>query len=357
MAMWAVVVLLTCVYFFPLWVISLEAPQYPEGIGMHIWIHKITGRGPHDLQNINGLNHYIGMKEIHADAIPELKFMKYFLAFLIAAAAVTAIARRRILLIAWVVIAIVLSGVGMFDFYQWEYNYGHDLDPSAAIKVPGMNYQPPMFGTKKLLNFYATAWPGPGGLAAMLSVGLGALALAFELFRSRSRKLRESNSGNTPIKAAAVVLLVPLLLSSCSGAPQPIEYGADQCTYCMMAITDDRYGTEVLTKKGRTYKFDSIECMVNTVIDGTKITASDVGSWYATDYANRRTLIDAETAVFLYSQKLPSPMGENLTAFSSSDDADYMLTRRGGTILDWDGIWQHLEGGGREDLSRPGDQQ
>ena len=64
--------------------------------------------------------------------------------------------------------AVVLAVIGLIDFYRWEYSYGHELDPNAAIKVPGMTYQPPMFGTKQLLNFYATAWPGIGGIAAML---------------------------------------------------------------------------------------------------------------------------------------------------------------------------------------------
>ena len=69
--MWAAAILLVVVYFFPLWRISLQAPQYPDGLGIDIWIYKITGRSPHDLQNINGLNHYIGMRAIEPDSIPD----------------------------------------------------------------------------------------------------------------------------------------------------------------------------------------------------------------------------------------------------------------------------------------------
>ena len=69
-------------FLFPLWYIDLEAPQYPEGIGLEIWINQIVGQNPHDLANINGLNHYIGMKEIEPESIPELKIMPYLMIFM-----------------------------------------------------------------------------------------------------------------------------------------------------------------------------------------------------------------------------------------------------------------------------------
>ena len=75
--------LLLLTFLFPLWYINLEAPQYPEGIGLEIWINQITGQKPNDLTNINGLNHYIGMKTIVPDAIPELKIMPFIIIFMI----------------------------------------------------------------------------------------------------------------------------------------------------------------------------------------------------------------------------------------------------------------------------------
>jgi len=76
--------LLVVMYVFPIWKITLDAPQYPEGLGMYIWIDTVTGEKPHDLANINGLNHYIGMKTIEPDTIPELKIMPWVIGFLIA---------------------------------------------------------------------------------------------------------------------------------------------------------------------------------------------------------------------------------------------------------------------------------
>lgn len=167
--------LLLALYYFPIWSISLEAPQYPEGIGLNIYINTIEGKEPQDLQNINGLNHYIGMQEIQPDSIPELKFMPPIIAFLIAVGLITAIWGDRKWVMAWLVFFLLLAVVGLVDFYLWEYDYGHNLNPDAAIKVPGMTYQPPLIGSKALLNFNAVSLPHTGfffALASMIMAGL-----------------------------------------------------------------------------------------------------------------------------------------------------------------------------------------
>lgn len=167
--------LLVALYFLPIWSISLEAPQYPEGIGLDIYINTIEGKQPQDLQNINGLNHYIGMKEIKPNSIPELKFMPPIIAFLIATGLVIAFWGNRKWVLVWLVLFLLLAVVGLIDFYLWEYDYGHNLNPNAAIKVPGMTYQPPLIGSKALLNFNATSWPHTGFFFALASMGLSGL--------------------------------------------------------------------------------------------------------------------------------------------------------------------------------------
>jgi hypothetical protein len=143
---------------------------------MYIWADKITGEKPQDLNSINGLNHYIGMKEIVPESIPELRLMPYLLAGLAALGVLVALTGSRKLLLAWVVLFALLAVAGLADFWKWGYEYGHELDPTAAIKVPGMAYQPPVIGSKQLLNFRATSWPALGGLALMASVMLGVAA-------------------------------------------------------------------------------------------------------------------------------------------------------------------------------------
>ena len=151
--------LLILTFFFPIWYIDLEAPQYPEGIGLEIWLNKITGQKPHDLENINGLNHYIGMKVIVPDAIPELKIMPFIIIFLIVFGLTAGILGKRYMVYIWIVLFIVIAAIGLYDFYLWEYDYGHNLNPHAAIKIPGMAYQPPLLGSKMLLNFNAISMP------------------------------------------------------------------------------------------------------------------------------------------------------------------------------------------------------
>jgi len=164
-------------FFFPIWYIDLEAPQYPEGIGLEIWLNKITGQKPHDLNNINGLNHYIGMKEIVPEAIPELKIMPFIIIFLILFGLTAGISGKRNLVYIWIVLFFVIAAVGMYDFYMWEYDYGHNLNPNAAIKIPGMAYQPPLIGSKMLLNFNAISMPHIGSWILVLVVVLASVAL------------------------------------------------------------------------------------------------------------------------------------------------------------------------------------
>lgn len=165
--------LLLVTYVAPLWHIALKAPQYPEGLGMYIWSSQITGQKPNDLNSINGLNHYIGMKEIVPESIPELRLMPLVVAGLVGLGLLAALWGRRAGLYAWTGLFLAGALVGLADFWKWGYDYGHNLNPEAAIKIPGMSYQPPLIGTKQLLNFQATSLPALGGwvaLAAMLLV-------------------------------------------------------------------------------------------------------------------------------------------------------------------------------------------
>jgi copper chaperone NosL len=179
--------MLVLLFFFPIWNISLSAPQYPEGIGLNIWINKITGVNKYDLRNINQLNHYIGMQEIKPDAIPELKIIPYIIILLILAGFAGALSGKRVFLILWLILFLISAVVGLGDFYKWEYDYGHNLSPDAPIKIPGMTYQPPLIGSKQLLNITASSYPGPAGMIAVLSLFMGAGVYFREKFKNHHR--------------------------------------------------------------------------------------------------------------------------------------------------------------------------
>jgi len=179
--------LLLGAFAFPLWRITLEAPQYPEGIGMLIRVTTVEGVKPNDLNNINGLNHYIGMHAIEPDDIPELRFMPWVLGALVAGALGVAAIGRRGPLVVWLAAFLAVGSAGLVDFWKWGYQYGHELDEHAIIQIPGMAYQPPLIGSKQLLNFTAHSWPDVGGVLAGLAFAAGALALWLAMRRPAPR--------------------------------------------------------------------------------------------------------------------------------------------------------------------------
>jgi nitrous oxidase accessory protein len=191
--------LLAIVFFVPIWRIALKAPQYPEGIGMLIRVNTITGIKPNDLDNINGLNHYIGMKAIEPDQIPILDVMPIALGVLAVLGLLVAVYGRRWALWAWLGALAAGGALSLLEFYRWLYDYGHNLDPNAIIEVPGMTYQPPLIGTKQLLNFTAASWPDIGGILAGVAFFLGIAALLL-------RKPRGAAAG------AAALAMFPALL-------------------------------------------------------------------------------------------------------------------------------------------------
>ena len=307
-------ILMTTPFFLPLWKITLQAPQYPESLGMYIWLDRITGENPSDLQNINILNHYIGMKPIKPGEIPELKIMKPVLIGILLFGFTVLVFRRRALLMGWLAITVVLSLLGLLDFYLWEYHYGHNLDPNAPIKIPGMSYQPPFIGTKTLLNIKASSYPHLGGILFGLGVALAFISLWIAM-KHREEDQPKEPSPQPTLGGAATACALLLFFLGCTPKPEPIQFGKDLCHFCSMKIMDQRYGAELITSKGRVYKFDSIECLL-AFSSEKKV---KVHSRWVVDFGNPGQLIPWEKALFLHTPRLPSPMGLNVAAFSEEE--------------------------------------
>lgn len=167
---------LLLIFIAPIWRITLEAPQYPDGVTLYIWINKLGGKTKGTLQNINILNHYVGMQPIEPESIPELGYFPMVIVVMSALGVIAGIINNPRFWIFWIVVLLILGILGIYDFYLWEYNYGHNLADDAPIKVPGMVYQPPLIGSKKLLNFTAISYPYFGSLFVMIPVIVGIIA-------------------------------------------------------------------------------------------------------------------------------------------------------------------------------------
>jgi len=180
--------LLLGLFLFPLWSITLEAPQYPSGIGMYINLDGLEGHEKHDIQNIDGLNHYIGMRKL-----PKQDEMWEFSVFpkVIGGMAILGILIGLLGLfkkvsykwfLSWLVLMTVLGVMGIFDFNAWMTDYGTNLDPKAIMKMTDadgnpLSYKPPLFGSRDILNFTAHSYPAIG--AILMGIGMFLTFIAY----------------------------------------------------------------------------------------------------------------------------------------------------------------------------------
>jgi len=185
---------LLTLFLFPMWRITLIAPQYPDGVTMFIWINKLGGETASTIQNINILNHYVGMKFIEPESIPELKYFPYVVIGMALLGLGAAASNKKGLFLTWGILMVILAAAGIYDFYLWEYDYGHALSATAPIKVPGASFQPPLFGSKLILNFTAQSYPHISGYLAGLSIFMSFLAYWLKnKFNQKNEKIAASN--------------------------------------------------------------------------------------------------------------------------------------------------------------------
>ncbi|MCK5441966.1 MAG: nitrous oxide reductase accessory protein NosL [Maribacter sp.] len=130
-----------------------------------------------------------------------------------------------------------------------------------------------------------------------------------------------------------VVLLMGFLLCGCAATPVPIAYGTDGCHFCSMTIVDRQHAAQIVTKKGKAFKFDAVECMVNHLKD---LDVTTIGLLLVNDYPTPGELIDAKKATFLITKNIPSPMGEYLSAFSSRNEAEGIEAENKGELYSWE---------------------
>lgn len=126
--------------------------------------------------------------------------------------------------------------------------------------------------------------------------------------------------------------LILALVLACKAEPEPIDYGSDACHFCRMTIVDQQHGAEVVTKKGKVFKFDAVECMLNHL---NEVEIQSIQLFLVNTYSQPGKLRDATGASYLVSEGIPSPMGEFLTAFENEKDALDAAEKHGGTLYSW----------------------
>lgn len=318
-------ILLGVSIFVPIWRIDLDAPQYPEGLRLLIYANKLAG----NVDIINGLNHYIGMHTLHTEDFFEFTILPYLIGAFALFSLISVFVGRKWVFYTLFTMFVLFGVVAMVDFWRWEYNYGHNLDPNAAIIVPGMAYQPPLIGFKQLLNFGAYSIPHMGG---WLFIATGALMLIAFLIETKILKFR------TMKPKYAMLLLPAVFLFSCATVqPEAAKLNVDGCDNCKMTISDAKFVAELITARGRIYKFDDLSCMQTYQKENP-----DKGNvaLYVSDFEHGNTFLPVADAIFVCGEDVSSPMGGNTAAFSSSKAAEQFAANRSVQILMWSDI-QH----------------
>jgi copper chaperone NosL len=352
--------LLIPAFYTPLWRIGLVAPQYPDGLGMDIYVHDVRGRDRHDIQNINILNHYIGMKEIDPATIPELEIMPKVLGALVVSGVVVGVVGSPVLMGVWLVVFLGAGTAGMVDFYLWNIDYGHNLSPDAPIRIPGMTYSPPILGTAQLLNIRASSWPGLGTGFLTLSALLAGLATVGAFRERRHRR-------GAP-RAAMTLLPLLLPLAALAGCDPNVDAGdvsthregvrggqarpvvtpplAPQDSmdfdrraidpYCLVEVETIRWGGTLELKNGERLPFASASCLAAFVAGGF-VAPEQIERIRVVDFSQGWKLVDAPSARFLLTPNLKTPAGTlNVLAVETDRLATSLQEAYSGRLISWE---------------------
>lgn len=337
--------LLILTLLVPVWSIRLTAPQYPDGMGMYIHMHGIVGHDINDIQNINILNHYIGMREITQHAIPDFKYIPYIAVVLSIIGFGSAALGRRWMMTSWLILFILLGIVGMVDFYRWTIEYGHNLDPTAPIKVPGMTYTPPMLGVKTLLNITAKAYPHVGGYLLFAAIGLSGWAVvgSYRNPEAHSRKAMKTTSASV----VAIIMVFMVAGFGCNKQDyevpkgslvdydQHMVYGESEDPYCGSLVEKTRWGGEIHLSNGDRLQFKSTECLVAWLLTENP---TDVSRIFVVDFPGTTGLIEATSATYLHTPNLKSPSGIGLMAISTERMQFNLQSVYSGQLIDWEEV-------------------
>ena len=189
---WARVVLALLTIFIglsftvPMWHLNMEAPQYPQGLDLYVYSYKVDGGNDgNDVQEINVLNHYIGMAPLDRAALTDLDWIPFLFAAMVIFALRTAVIGKVGSMLDLLVMTTYAGAFGFGRLYYKLYTFGHNLDPRAPVTIEP--FTPVMLGSKQIANFTTHAYLGLGTwYVAVFATGL-TLLLLIHLFLGRKR--------------------------------------------------------------------------------------------------------------------------------------------------------------------------
>jgi copper chaperone NosL len=137
-------------------------------------------------------------------------------------------------------------------------------------------------------------------------------------------------------------LVILAILIACSTKPEPLLFGKDPCFTCKMTLMDTKFGAEIVSRKGKVYKFDDMNCMIEFYHSGYE-PAENIAQLLVVDYAKPGTLINAKTAYYIYSEAIHSPMASNVAAYSSGEELANYNKDLNGKTLGWEELLVQLK--------------
>jgi hypothetical protein len=198
------ILLLIPAYLFPLWTMTMFAPQYPDGLRLQIYAYKLDGgNNGQDVREVNVLNHYIGMRELTTESFAEFKWIPFVVGALGLLFLRAVFHGTMAGLVDITVMYVYFALFSLWSFAFKLYTYGHNLDPKAAVTVPG--FMPPLFGYRAIANFEVYSYPGLASYAmgGVLVLLFAALFLAWRQYRRDAVVVAPAShpAGRAPVRA------------------------------------------------------------------------------------------------------------------------------------------------------------
>ena len=182
------VLILVPTFFLPLWNMSFYSNQYTDGLVLHIYSYQLEGgKTPNrdDLREINSLNHYIGMRPLLESDFSEFNWVPLVIGLLMILALRAMVLGHMSNLVDVFVLFTYFGLFSLWSFYHRLYMYGHNLDPTASIKV--QPFTPPIFGSKQIANFMVNSFPGPASYALIAFAVLLLVSILLSAKRSKGK--------------------------------------------------------------------------------------------------------------------------------------------------------------------------